>query len=1055
MQSEDWSTVGPSRPARWSTLKQRFSQAAPRDSAPSPCEEEIDDAMWDKNDSVFWHEVSQSSAGSGQGSGQPGPSSLAITPNSSYSSNGAAIQEEISALHLSKLTLQHPPEASTRDRTLHDTLNTDSSLPLPVRHRDSQGSGSSLIANRSSEPFNKHVRTMSVPYDHHKTQTYTDARKRSSTISAASLPFSRDRDLLSDSALTQIRPQTPSKKDPTQARRHARNRSSLLLGLRKLIGRRDSGEESSEEMIISAPMQSHLSDLTASAPENSLSRRSRMLSSRASHEQHARLHGQTVGHMSDYGHKDVPQSSAMLKSSSADRAEALDTFSTAESPLRGARNPRAHSRNKSTDGLSRPFFPFPSRLGTGTNAPLSMQASPRRNVIEHVSFDEARKSTHSSSPAKRDQSGTHYTKEEARPITFQPVAKAGVEVEVSVHSHTPEPMRFGLQTQFHRPFSMNYTHWQDPLNPSGDHSHCAGEEQQTLASQKANGGGSRAQVSFTEESAPMKPREELLVSEPNLSNLIGSAKFGSSFSSSSALSASTSNASNLGPPLFARQQSSPSQITTNFSRPSGRQCSVASAPINHRKRPSFGLAIAPNAHMAFDSIPSPTIRSRRDDALLEAQDGAKTRSLDLSPRSLLSHRSGLPPATLSSDNISSKTWQCSTPERQRSTAVPLDEGDSPPQLQRHWALQERQYTIFSPAEDGQAVKLSQATKDITFGSAAGMVSKVFEHPFDLVKVRLQTQSGDRPPQYAGAFDCFKQTYLNEGVRGLYRGLSMPVIGATLENACLFFTYNQIQRGLRWWKGQASSNSALQADAEAPLSIAQLAIAGAGAGSVTSFVLTPIELIKCKMQVQMITRAHQPSGNTASATSFASVGSQQVRSMSALADARKLDGPLALVRRTIAADGLRGLWLGQTGTLLRETGGSTAWFLAFESCSRYLIAKKKAASGRSDVTKKELTSLELIGAGAISGISYNVVLFPADSVKSTMQTEQEMMRSATSAGTKFKGTGFFATFKKIYASRGLRGLYAGCGVTCLRSAPSSAIIFLMYNKLEAFADHHGL
>lgn len=138
----------------------------------------------------------------------------------------------------------------------------------------------------------------------------------------------------------------------------------------------------------------------------------------------------------------------------------------------------------------------------------------------------------------------------------------------------------------------------------------------------------------------------------------------------------------------------------------------------------------------------------------------------------------------------------------------------------------------------------------------------------------------------------------------------------------------------------------------------------------------------------------------------------------------------------------------------------AWFLAFESCSRYLIASKKTQWKRDDVTKKDLTSLELVGAGALAGISYNVVLFPADCVKSTMQTEQEMRAvspSSTPAGAaeKWKGTGFYDTFKKIYRTRGIKGLYAGCGVTCLRSAPSSAIIFLMYNKLERLADSYGL
>lgn len=601
-------------------------------------------------------------------------------------------------------------------------------------------------------------------------------------------------------------------------------------------------------------------------------------------------------------------------------------------------------------------------------------------------------------------------------------------------------------------------------------------------------------------------------------------------------------------------------LTPASSRPrplgAGHRSSHSGSSLSHRKRPSFGLAIEPAAHSAFDSIPSPLLRTRRTSLALP--EGVRPeRPVSSSSASAIRTPSGsssktspddsqrASAATLSSshvfdgeENVEIETLRdaspiktafdgsgsllaapsifknsapalesavsAATPERtsnhRHSVSVPMDEGDSPRQHQEEsWnratggamltyspveesqsAPAPRQYMIHSPnEEEGPALamietptsgRLSQATKDIAFGSIAGMVSKVFEHPFDLVKVRLQTQSADRPPRYAGAFDCFKQTYLQEGIRGLYRGLSMPVLGATLENACLFFTYNQIQSAIRWANGEARSASAAKADADSPLSIPQLAIAAAGAGAVTSLVLTPIELIKCKMQVQMITREqHAPAiGSAAASTSVrpqlhqqrslftSAVRSASTGSTSSAQAFKSLDGPLTLLRRTVAADGIRGLWLGQTGTLLRETGGGIAWFLAFESCSRYLIARKKAQWNRADVTKKDLTSLELVGSGALAGISYNVVLFPADCVKSTMQTEQEMRAVSPNAvaGEKWKGTGFYDTFKKIYRTRGIKGLYAGCGVTCLRSAPSSAIIFLMYNKLEKLSDDYG-
>lgn len=326
---------------------------------------------------------------------------------------------------------------------------------------------------------------------------------------------------------------------------------------------------------------------------------------------------------------------------------------------------------------------------------------------------------------------------------------------------------------------------------------------------------------------------------------------------------------------------------------------------------------------------------------------------------------------------------------------------------------------------------------------------------DLIKVRLQTQpftdpgpNGGRPrgTLYSGAFDAFRATIRKEGVIGLYRGLSMPVLGATLENASLFFTYNFVQSQIRQWDGSANQNtstSSLELDSESPLSLPQLSIAAAAAGSVTSFVLTPIELIKCRMQVQMV--SVEASILAQEAAQKAKGITSSVSMAQALSTARRsLPGAVPLFLETIRTQGIRGLWLGQTGTLLRETGGGVAWFLGFEATSRYFLSRIPKAKP----TKADLPSWQLILAGAMAGVSYNVILFPADCVKSTIQTEVELAPKGT------KPSSFLSTFMRIWNTRGLKGLYAGCGITCLRSGPSSALIFLLYNRLEGFADERG-
>lgn len=127
----------------------------------------------------------------------------------------------------------------------------------------------------------------------------------------------------------------------------------------------------------------------------------------------------------------------------------------------------------------------------------------------------------------------------------------------------------------------------------------------------------------------------------------------------------------------------------------------------------------------------------------------------------------------------------------------------------------------------------------------------------------------------------------------------------------------------------------------------------------------------------------------------------------------------------------------------------AWFAAFEGVSRFFIAQRQQQVPLGSVksfTKDDLSSPELMLAGACAGAAYTVVLFPADCIKSTIQTSDEL-RKSTKGGVAEPTKGFLQTGKDIYAARGVKGLYSGCGVTIVRSAPSSAIIFLLYSLLE--------
>ena len=64
-----------------------------------------------------------------------------------------------------------------------------------------------------------------------------------------------------------------------------------------------------------------------------------------------------------------------------------------------------------------------------------------------------------------------------------------------------------------------------------------------------------------------------------------------------------------------------------------------------------------------------------------------------------------------------------------------------------------------------------------------MTAGVFEYPFDLVKIPLQSQVLDNTARFGGPLDCLVQTWRGEGIRGLYRV-------SPLDAAALLITYYQ-------------------------------------------------------------------------------------------------------------------------------------------------------------------------------------------------------------------------------------------------------------------------
>ena len=72
------------------------------------------------------------------------------------------------------------------------------------------------------------------------------------------------------------------------------------------------------------------------------------------------------------------------------------------------------------------------------------------------------------------------------------------------------------------------------------------------------------------------------------------------------------------------------------------------------------------------------------------------------------------------------------------------------------------------------VSLSWASVCLSYSSAKlDCKTELMSVSFDTIKVRLQTSE---KVQFKGPLDCLLQTVRHEGVRGLYKGATPPLVG---------------------------------------------------------------------------------------------------------------------------------------------------------------------------------------------------------------------------------------------------------------------------------------
>lgn len=296
--------------------------------------------------------------------------------------------------------------------------------------------------------------------------------------------------------------------------------------------------------------------------------------------------------------------------------------------------------------------------------------------------------------------------------------------------------------------------------------------------------------------------------------------------------------------------------------------------------------------------------------------------------------------------------------------------------------------------------------DLAAGTAAGTAQLLVGHPFDTIKVKMQSQSSSAAAaRFRGPLDAARQTLAKEGLKGFYRGMAAPLATVALFNAVLFSARGQAQALLAHEDGT-------------PLTLSDELVSSLAASAAVSLVATPTELLKCRLQAQ---------GDVAAAAArMAAAGLDP-------ASEALYRGPRDVARHVIRHEGgVPGLFKGLGATLTREGLGNLAMF----GC--YHVAKQAIAQQKGMEASRLGFSDNLV-AGGLGGSAFWLACYPTDVIKSKLQVDSYK-------SPRYRSMADCA--RKIVAAEGVGGLFRGFGPALLRSFPANAVCFATYEAVSS-------
>ncbi|CAI5529243.1 unnamed protein product [Closterium sp. Naga37s-1] len=215
-----------------------------------------------------------------------------------------------------------------------------------------------------------------------------------------------------------------------------------------------------------------------------------------------------------------------------------------------------------------------------------------------------------------------------------------------------------------------------------------------------------------------------------------------------------------------------------------------------------------------------------------------------------------------------------------------------------------------------------------------------------------------------------------------------------------------------------------------------AVAGAVSGGVARLVVSPLDVIKIRFQVQL-EPIHAPHA-AAAATSAAGRAAATVAAGAVRASRSKYTGLLQAAREILREEGVQGFWRGTVPGLLLVMPYTAIQFVVIHRFKSLMTG-----SHRTEDHKQLRAELSFVG-GSVAGMAATVGSYPFDLLRTVLASQGEPKVYA----------GMRAACMGIVRERGVRGLFAGLPPTMVEIIPYAGLQFGLYDAFKRQLAHYN-